>query len=131
MFTNRRGAYAAVILCILTFAIALVAVPRADAHQPYGGCDEAWQAPRSQGAAHCRSHGWLVRPRIVVGPHGWVRFNRMPACVNEDGSYRRANGTVGLQRHCFWDADTRGNRRGRDSIIDRVHGRLAITWVKG
>ena len=28
--------------------------------QPYGGCDEAWQAPRSDGAQWCRDHGYAV-----------------------------------------------------------------------
>lgn len=28
--------------------------------QPYGGCDEAWQAPDSPGAEWCRNHGYLV-----------------------------------------------------------------------
>lgn len=28
--------------------------------QPYGGCDEAWQAPHSKGARECRLHGFEV-----------------------------------------------------------------------
>jgi len=28
--------------------------------QPYGGCDEAWQAPYSEGADWCRDHGWTI-----------------------------------------------------------------------
>jgi hypothetical protein len=28
--------------------------------EPYGGCDEAWQAPQSRGARECRQHGYAV-----------------------------------------------------------------------
>lgn len=31
--------------------------------EPYGGCDEAWQAPQSAGAWECRAHGWIVTAR--------------------------------------------------------------------
>lgn len=27
--------------------------------EPYGGCDEAWQAPKSEGAQWCRDHAEL------------------------------------------------------------------------
>lgn len=27
--------------------------------EPYGGCDEAWQAPKSPGARWCRAHGYI------------------------------------------------------------------------
>ena len=49
--------------------------------QPYGGCKEAWQAPRSEGARECRAHGWTVYRWIVLNPDGIVRYynpNRMP-----------------------------------------------------
>lgn len=29
--------------------------------EPYGGCDEAWQAPHSEGADLCRELGWVIR----------------------------------------------------------------------
>lgn len=31
--------------------------PAAITLPPYGGCDEAWQAPKSAGAQWCRDHG--------------------------------------------------------------------------
>jgi hypothetical protein len=99
--------------------------------QPYGGCVEAWQAPHSQGARDCRRDGWIIRPRIIVGPYGYVRYNKMPLCRNEDGSYRRRNGTVGLQRHCFWNAHAVGNGRGETFFIDHLHGRTNIVYVIG
>jgi hypothetical protein len=66
--------------------------------QPYGGCKEGWQAPRSEGAAECRAHGWTIRPRIVVGPRGVVRYHHLPRCAQEDGS-----GTV--RGTCSWNFD--------------------------
>jgi hypothetical protein len=58
--------------------------------QPYGGCKEAWQAPRSQGAADCRAHGWVVRPRLVVSPRTWVRHSTLPHCPSDDVAPRHA-----------------------------------------
>lgn len=84
----------------------------------------------------CIRHGWIVRPRIVVGPHDHVRFNTMPRCINEDGSYLKPGfdhwvgpRSVGLQRHCFWNAHERGNGRGTSYFLDHVHGGSRITWV--
>lgn len=50
-------------ITLASFASALVVlVPQpTSAHEPYGGCDEAWQAPTSEGARHCRErHGWTT-----------------------------------------------------------------------
>ena len=38
-------------------------LPSAVSAEPYGGCDEAWQAPDSDGANWCRSHGFDVPSR--------------------------------------------------------------------
>lgn len=57
---------------------------------PYGGCKEVVQDPprmtHTEGAAWCREHGWTIQPRLVVGPHGTVRYHRLPSCTYEDGS---------------------------------------------
>lgn len=95
-----RTITAAVFAAIIT----ALSVAPASAHQPYGGCDEAWQAPTSDGAKHCRSHGWTVRSRVVIGPSGWVHVNRLPACKYED--------SVG----CYWNAATMGNGDGRSFV---------------
>jgi hypothetical protein len=51
---RRRVSVAAV-------ALVFVAVPTtAQAHEPYGGCDEAWLYPTTAGADHCRRHGWVI-----------------------------------------------------------------------
>lgn len=46
-------------------AVVEVYVPQptpAAALEPYGGCDEAWQAPQSEGAQWCRDHAELHDP---------------------------------------------------------------------
>lgn len=103
-----------ILLAMVTVAVILAAslvVDRAAAAEPYGGCDEAWQAPDSPGSDWCRDHGWTVTRKIVVGPRGWVRANRLPACTFEDGSRQRSA--------CFWNADRRGNGTGSDYWLDR------------
>lgn len=64
--------------------------------QPYGGCDEAWQAPRSTGADECRDHGWTVHWWIVVSPKDRVAFvdPSINQCANEDAG-----------RFCTWNFD--------------------------
>jgi hypothetical protein len=71
---------------------------------PYGGCDEAWQAPQSDGADWCRDHGWTVTTRLVIGPRGVVRFTSLPHCRVEDAS----NGPV----PCTWNVGPRVDGNG-------------------
>lgn len=57
--------------------------------EPYGGCDEAWQAPGSAGAADCRALGWEVTARGAFPPcpaswsNGYVLTKTF-----SDGSFR-------------------------------------------
>jgi hypothetical protein len=81
----------------------------ANAVPPYGGCDEAWQAPRSEGAAWCRSHGWTVWSRLVVGPRHVVRYSHLPTCRFEDAS----SGPL----PCSWNFDS--NRNGLSYYVTR------------
>jgi hypothetical protein len=62
--------------------------------QPYGGCDEAWQAPQSTGADDCRAHGWTVKWWIVESPKHRVEYvdASIPQCANEDRG-----------RYCTWN----------------------------
>lgn len=70
----------------LSATLLLTNAPIADAawHQPYGGCKEAYQAPRSQGARECRQHGWLVKRWIVATPTGEMRYISGPAYARLD-----------------------------------------------
>jgi hypothetical protein len=83
--------------------------------RPYGGCGEAWQAPQSDGAAWCRDRGWMVRARVVIGPHRWVHFTSLPHCTFEDGS--------GGPRPCTWNV-------GRP-IDGNGIGRAYVVWSNG
>jgi hypothetical protein len=102
-----------------------------DAH-----CISARHHTHSAQAKGCRENGWVIRPRIVVGPYGHVRFNRMPPCRYEDGTYPSASprhNHIGMQRHCFWNAQERGNGRGDSFYIDHPGSphwyTTDITWV--
>jgi hypothetical protein len=79
---------------------------------PYGGCAEAWQAPRSEGARWCRSHGWLVGARYVVSPRKVLRFYHLPPCRYEDGSGQPLRGG---NRNCGWNV-TEGDGNGRGLV---------------
>ena len=67
----------------------------ADGTEPYGGCAEAWQAPRSAGADLCREQGYTVSARFVLSPRGVVLHSSLPHCAYEDGS--------GGRRPCTWN----------------------------
>lgn len=109
-----RSVLATVLLSVSGTA---VAAGPAQAHQPYGGCDESWQVPRSEGAEHCRSHGWVVRPRFVIDAKGRLRYSRMPVCEYEDC------------RGCIWFAHLQGNKQGT-SFITGPKGRVfPITFM--
>lgn len=107
------------LLAASVLAVSVLHSPAA-AHQPYGGCDEAWQAPRSAGADHCRDHGWTVRPRVVISPRGWVRAIRLPQCRAEDDF-----------RPCYWDASARGNGEGRSYVVVGTWQRHRVIYVRG
>ena len=92
---------------------------RGYAAEPYGGCDEAWQAPHSQGADDCRALGWTVRPRFVLSPKDRVKYLDLRPCEQEDSD-----------GPCYWNAQTMGNGEG-DSFIIRGErdGKHRIWWV--
>lgn len=79
--------------------------------EPYGGCDEAWQAPDSPGADDCRSLGWTVTDSLVVAPDGALVMSSLPACATADGTGGATPCTVGVT----------DGRRVAPSWIDR-HG---------
>ena len=49
-------------IVLTSLALSLLAASQAHAaiRQPYGGCDEAYFYPLTQGAADCRDLGWVV-----------------------------------------------------------------------
>jgi len=89
--------------------------PSAKAVTPSGsGCDD--RDIGAVAARMCRAEGWVVRPRLVVGPHGVVRRASLPHCTHEDGSGRQA-------LPCTWNIGSRtdGNGRGLSFWVDRRH----------
>lgn len=88
--------------------------------QPYGGCNEAWQAPHSDGARQCRADGWTVSRHLVLNPHDVVMFTDLHECRYEDGS--------GQRPRCVWFGDYMGNGHGLSYAEHRGHARYF--WVK-
>lgn len=109
--SRNRRIVLGLVLAALAFGViaVLVTAQSADAaesqDQPYGGCKEAWQAPRSQGAADCREQGWMVRKGYVVSPRHVLRYYNLPSCRHEDGS--------GQRETCGWNVvEGDGNGHG-------------------
>jgi hypothetical protein len=109
---------AALFMALLVASLIVLLPSNARATEPYGGCDEAWQAPLSDGAMECRMLGWTVRPRLVIDPHGVVRAYLLPGCKREDSG-----------RLCIWDAAKRGNHEGASFWRDGK-GRTRFVWMK-
>ena len=147
MFTSPIGGLIGTAVTTMVFSLSGNATALAD--QQHDGPSDAMciDARNDRGPVHphpeintvkfdCRAHGWIIRPRIVVGPFGHVRFRTMPTCINEDGSYLKPGypvfdgpKSVGLQRHCFWNAHKQGNGRGSSYINDHVDGVTTVTWL--
>jgi hypothetical protein len=92
--------------------------------QPYGGCEEATLAPHSAGAVECRAHGWTIRTRLAVNPHGLVLGSGLPHCRYEDGSGQRSA--------CSWnfhDGTRDGNGQGLSYWVDE-RDRVHYVWVR-
>ena len=98
--------------------------------QPYGGCVEGHNYPHSQGADECRDHGWTVRQRLVVGPHGVVRFASLPLCREEDGSGQRSACTWNFgpgPEGLYHPHGHTGDDQGLAFWVDR-HDRVHYVW---
>lgn len=130
MFTIRRYTQTVATLSagmVIGGILALAGVQ--DAHaaksdQPYGGCDEAWQAPHSEGAETCRDLGWVVRKNLVVGPRKWVRMSALPSCKYEDGT--------GHRPACSWNFGSGdGNGEGNAYWVTGTHNEPVFHYVKG
>jgi hypothetical protein len=122
--TVLRPTRLAVLLTVVSLTLGFFLAGKADAAdwtQPYGGCDEAWQAPHSEGADACRAHGWTVRSHLVIDPHRVVRMSSLISCGVEDAS----DGTV----PCSWNfGSTDGNGRGLSFFVSRAH-RFHFVWA--
>lgn len=92
----------------------------ADARQPYGGCAEAWQAPRSPGAQQCRELGYAISARFLVSPRGVVLHSSLRHCAYEDGS--------GGPRPCTWNVGTRRDGNGR-GLAYKVRRDFSVRYV--
>lgn len=139
MDNNKRhhvGATLAFVVVLALAVVVLLAKPGLTAHavavqawskahvpaQPYGGCKEAWQAPRSEGANTCRKAGWTVHKRFVLNPRRVPVYLRMDPCEVEDSP-----------GPCFWNALVEGNGEGQSFIRgakDRVHP-VRFIWYGG
>ena len=78
----KHARIALVVLVSLVFMIGYCQ-GKADAsdYQPYGGCKEAINYPRSEGADICRQHGWTITRHIIVRPDKVaVSWWRLPTC---------------------------------------------------
>jgi hypothetical protein len=105
--------------CALTLTSTIVGTQHADASQPYGGCDEAWQAPQSEGADWCRDHGWTVHKRFVLNRNDVPVALRVNPCQTEDSD-----------GWCYWNAEEQGDGEGNSFIIrGERDGKHRIWWV--
>src|SRR4029077_6665508 len=115
----------AAVLAGIIAATAGYATPAAQAAGDVPFCQVSLlhRAPESGMADYCREHGWTVRPRLVVGPHGVVRYSALPHCRYEDGSGQRAA--------CSWNftpsSNPDGNGRGLAYWVDR-HDQTHYVW---
>lgn len=90
------------------------------APEPYGGCAEAWQAPRSAGADLCRERGYAVSARFVLSPRGVVLHSSLPHCTHEDGS--------GGPRPCTWNVGRRVDGNGI-GLAYKVRRDMTVRYV--
>lgn len=88
--------------------------------EPYGGCAEAWQAPRSAGADLCRELGYTVSARFVLSPRGVVLHSSLPHCAYEDGS--------GGRRPCTWNVGRRVDGNGI-GLAYKVRRDMSVRYV--
>jgi hypothetical protein len=121
MFRNR---IIPALLIALTFTALSSWQARADQwQQPYGGCKEAVLYADSPAAQECRDHGWIIRPRLAVNPHGVLKASAVAHCEYEDGTPGR--------RVCLWDAGVDGARNGGGSFVmfGPYDGRHRVVYV--
>lgn len=122
--TTLGVAALAVLALVCSAAFALAGSPAGagtrGATEPYGGCDEAWQAPRSPGADLCRALGYSVSARFVLSPRGVVLHSSLPHCRFEDGS--------GGRRPCTWNVGPRTDGNGV-GLAYKVRPDMTVRYV--
>lgn len=94
--------------------VGLIGVAPAEAsHGPsFRDCVNSWKRPGSHTANMCRSRGWVVSNRLVVGPRAVVRHNTLRTC------------SMTLKMPCFRQEQTR--RFYVDSNLNRHYVRRAF-----
>lgn len=126
MFVTKQEVGKAVGIIAGLVLIAISCTPKAHA-APYGGCDEAWQAPTSAGAQTCRDHGWTVTSHLVLDQHAVVRWTNLVSCHYEDAS--SAHETF----PCGWNMPPGGGHDGLTMYYTGTwrHHRAHYVWAHG
>lgn len=97
---------------LLVAAVLLASPTRVDAADPGARCSTA-----AADVSACRDRGWIIRPRLHVGPHGYVQwFRGLDRCARY-GDGKSAQAPVS---EC-WTNARRSGRPG-PSYVDLGHG---------
>src|SRR5262245_34809911 len=123
MRINGRRLLAGTMVAAIAAGTMVTGIRAAEATPPVGGCAEVLQDYpayiNTPGADYCRDRGWVLRPRLAVGPHGVVRFNRLPSCTVEDG---------GMKIPCGWNLDVTGQGLAYYITGTYAHHRGHYVW---
>lgn len=107
---SRSTRWAVAAFIVVALACLVVVLTHGKANAALYMCDEAWQAPHSDGAHTCRDHGWTVKSRMVLDPTNQVRsLVGLKPCRTED-----------QESACYWRAMCQGNGFG-DSFVRLNH----------
>lgn len=86
--------------------------------EPYGGCDEAYRYPGTQGYRWCEDNHLLPGTVIKVSEHDVLIASNLPPCPFDE-----PNGGP-----CLWNADIEGNGNGTSYWLDE-HNERHYLWT--
>lgn len=75
----------------------------------------------------CREYRWIMRPRVHIGPHGYVRYMRdLQPCGEYVGSVEEQADAIQPATNCFWNHKRRGGGEPGESYVDLGRGWFMI-----
>lgn len=123
----RAAILAAAAALVLQLGASPPAASHGGTHQPTPPRLEC-SSPDTDHARACRRHRWIIKPRIHVSPHGYVRWLRadVPRCGEYVGSVEEQADAIQPATNCYWNHQRRGGGEPGESYVDLPRGWFMI-----
>ena len=123
---TMRTVRAVVVTALVAALTATPAGAHDGTHEPTPPRLECW-SPDADFRA-CRAYRWIMRARVHIGPHGYVRYlsSTLPRCGEYVGSVEEQATATPPVTECYWNHKRDGGGELGESYVDLGDGWLVI-----